>query len=101
MPHSKKNALQPRIAYAEIETAWFVHRGKAYPVSTCPPSIFKAAMPIREDLQELLRSSTELDLVTRWWLLVEAATLPLFKSRKKAEEFLQERTKQHDGKSSA
>jgi len=93
-------SLQPRITYAQTKTAWFTHRGKAYPVATCPANVFKAAMPVREDMQELLRSS-ELDLMARWFLLLEAKSLPLFESKEKAEKFLQERVKQHDDKSSA
>lgn len=97
MLHNKKGisstALQPRISYLQAKTAWFLHRGQAYPVTTCATDLFKSAiagMALGEYAQELLRSS-ELDLMARWYLLCELKRFPLFESKEKAEQFLLER----------
>lgn len=103
MSHNKKEvkltkAVLPRITPERIKTAWFLHGGTAYLVATCSTDVFKSAiagMQLGDYAQELLRSSAELDLMSRWYLLCELKTLPLYGSKEEAEQILLGRKKHH------
>lgn len=97
MPHKIKtnHYYLPKNDYKDTKRSWFVYAGKAYPVMSCPASVFCAAVLLasphwkRCDEYCHVLAQDELDYQTRWWLLCCLSDtkrgIELYKSREAAE----------------
>jgi hypothetical protein len=83
----RKKGIDPCVAFREIHTMWFVCNGASYCVQTAPVTIFREVItPFTKDEKVLaLLEENHLDILQRWYLLVEAKKLKLYRNKREAE----------------
>lgn len=93
-------ALLPKIDFHDVQSAWFNYAGRAYPVISAPPDVFKSAVQQKaphwrlDDEYGPLLKQDELDIYDRWYLLCGLAeshrAISLYESRESAEQTCRE-----------
>lgn len=81
---------QPRVSYRDVATCWFLYQNEAYCVQSAPVTVLKQAVTgmVHDERGQNMLQYECLDMISRWYILVEAKGLKLYKSREEAERSL-------------